>query len=170
MERLLYETDFLSLREREGYVYAHMTRTQGQLVVILPYRVVQGVTEYLARVEICPAHKLTADTYSITGGVSAHESPVEAAQRELMEEAGYHVIETRLESLGCVRPSKQSDTAAHLYAVDVTHDVQQAIKGDGSRWETGASVRWVSYEDGLELVDPLFITAMARLRGQSHGN
>lgn len=170
MYQSLYETKFLSLREREGYTYAHMSRAEGGLVALLPYRVLDRRTEYLARYEICPAHQLSPDTYAITGGIIDQEAPLQAAQREIKEEAGYQVERADFLALGMVRPSKQLDTRAYLFAVDVTAREQRAITGDGSRWEQGASVRWLTYEEGLALVDPLFVTAMARLKGDYHGD
>lgn len=164
MIKTLFENNFVAIKENMGYSYLHIVRSNGRLVAILPYRVVNGEQEYLARVEICPAHSLEAATYSITGGVEKNESLVAAAKRELNEESGYTVEMEDFVHLGEVRPSKQSDTIVGLFAVDVSNKEQHAILGDGSRWEQNASVKWVSFEDGLNVVDPLFITALARLR------
>lgn len=68
----------------------------------------------------------------MTGGVKPGELPITAAKRELLEETGYEVIESELVSLGCVYPSKQEDTGAYLFAVDVTGKVQYPIRADGS--------------------------------------
>lgn len=163
----LYENNFLAIREESGYYYYHMTRTDGRLVAILPHRLRAGERQYLARVEICPAHSLEPDLYAITGGVTPGEAPLEAAVRELGEEAGYHMSAADFRHLGSVRPSKQADTIADLFAVDVTGRRQRAITGDGTRWEQGASVQWVSFEQGLAIADPLFIAAMVRVHMQA---
>ncbi len=163
----LFANDFIAVKEHDGYTYAHLTRTAGRLVALLPFRGSGDAQTYLARVEVCPAHSDDPGVYSITGGVRPNETPLEAAARELTEESGYQAAAAEFTVLGEVRPTKQADTTVTLLAVDVTDKVQAAIVGDGTRWEQDAGVKWVTYADGLGIIDPLFITLMARLRGQT---
>lgn len=162
----LWGNNFLALMEIESYTFCHEVRTDGKTVSLLPFRSTEHGREYLARVEICPAHDVTQPgQYSITGGVRPGEAISVCAIRELKEEAGYEATESELIDLGTVRPSKMMDTTVYLYAVDVTDKTPQTIEGDGTRWETGASVKWVTLEQGLKNLDPLFITAILRLGG-----
>lgn len=58
-----------------------------------------------------------------TGAIAAGESPAEAANRELGEEAGFHAA--RLEPLGRFRPDKaHCDEIAHLFAGRALHPVR----------------------------------------------
>lgn len=155
----------------------HMARTDGRLVALVPFRRTARGLEFLARVEICPAHfpkdtakaAMQARRYSITGGVKAGETFAQTAVRELLEEAGYAVSDEALIDLGQVYPSKQEDTLAQLYSVDLTNETQAEIKGDGTVWEEGAGVEWLPYRDGLQVIDPVFVTAMVRVHDQQQG-
>lgn len=170
MTKTVFENDFLAIQEREGYFFFHMTRTNGKLVVVVPYRKLDNNIEYLARIEICPAHGLTPNLYSITGGVELDETPIQAARHELAEEAGYYVDEEQFVVLGEVRPSKQSDTIAYLYTIDLSSVDQKPIKGDGSRWEENAGVKWVSFGEGLEIEDSLFLSGMFLTKEKMYGS
>lgn len=164
--KVLFQNQFLAVHEREGYTFSHEVRANGHIVAIVPFRRIGDGVEYLARIEICPAHSLEPARYSITGGARENETPVMTAKRELLEESGYDVNASMLVPLGNVRPSKSADTIVHLFTVDVTDLPQETPQGDGSRWEEGASVEWVSYMDGLQIHDPLFVTALVRLGEQ----
>lgn len=171
------ESPFLHLINREGYVFLHMVRTQGRLMAIVPFRLQDQQLQFLARIEICPAHApantskadMTAARYSITGGPKADETLPACAVRELSEEAGYVVNPADLIDLGQVYPSKQEDTIAQLYSVDLSGLSQNKIEGDGSEWEEGAGVEWVSYAVGLQIADPLFVTALVRVHALLKG-
>jgi 8-oxo-dGTP pyrophosphatase MutT (NUDIX family) len=170
MIKTVFENDFLAIQEREGYFFFHMTRTNGKLAVVVPYRKSGKNIEYLARIEICPAHGLTPNLYSITGGVELDETPVQTARHELAEEAGYYVNEKQFVALGEVRPSKQSDTIAYLYTIDLSSVDQKRIKGDGSRWEENTGVKWVSFREGLGIADSLFLSGMFLTKEIMYGN
>jgi 8-oxo-dGTP pyrophosphatase MutT (NUDIX family) len=170
MTNTVFENKFLAIREREGYYFYHSTRTNGKLVVVVPYRKLGDTVEYLARVEICPAHSLSPSIYSITGGVNAEETPLNAAKRELAEEAGYYVETEQLVMLGQLRPSKQSDTIAYLYSADLSGVDQQAIEGDGSHWENEATVKWVSFTEGLQVADTLFLSGLLLTKDKLYGS
>lgn len=163
LDNLLFQNAFLAMYEREGYIFLHEVRTNGLNVALLPFRIGQSGYQYLARVEICPAHSMTPAKYSITGGSKHGESMRECAQRELLEEAGYVANQDELIDLGVVRPSKREDTITHIFGVDVSNKPQKTPTGDGSRWEEDSSVEWVNFEEGLSIQDPLFVTALSRL-------
>jgi 8-oxo-dGTP pyrophosphatase MutT (NUDIX family) len=119
--------------------------------------------EFLARLEVCPAHGPELELCSITGGVEPEETIEQAALQELWEEAGFRANEYDLISLGQVHPSKSADTIVYLFAIDVGGTPQSTPKGDGTEWEKDASVEWVDHKQGVHIYDPLFVTSMTRL-------
>ncbi len=165
MDTELFRNQFLAIIDRDGYTFLREARCDGQIVSLLPFRTNADTEQidFLARLEICPAHGSELERCSITGGVEPGQSIEEAALLELWEEAGYRVEVEKLVSLGQVRPSKASDTVVHLFAVDVTGKPQAPPPGDGSRFAANASVEWVDYDQGIQIADPLFVTAMTRL-------
>lgn len=167
MEHVVFANRFLAVIDRDGYTYIHEVRCGGQIISILPFRLTTHGRSYLARRETCPAHEALneqPELCSITGGVDAPHTPADTAQIELLEEAGYSISSDELIPLGWVKPSKAMDTVAHLFAVDVTSKTPNAAVGDGTKWEAGASVEWVSEKLGLDIGDPLFVVALARLK------
>jgi len=160
----LFANQFIAIIDRDGYTFMHEVRCEGQIVALLPYRNLAGnQREYLARLEICPAHTPDLELCSITGGKEPNKSVAETAVQELWEEAGYQATIEELIALGKVRPSKASDTTAHLFAVDVTGKEQSTPEGDGSRFEVGSSVQWLDYEQAVQVEDSLLVTTITRL-------
>lgn len=169
MDRILFSNEFLAIIERNGYFFFHETRCNGSIVALLPFRItVHENFEFLARLEVCPAHGQEAELCSITGGLEEDSTIEHTAQSELWEEAGYQVSIDDLINLGQVHPSKSSDTVAHLFAIDVTTKVQSTAPGDQSRFEQNSTVQWVDYNQGISIQDPLFVTALIRLSDRLH--
>jgi 8-oxo-dGTP pyrophosphatase MutT (NUDIX family) len=164
LDRVLFHNQYLAVIERDGYTFVREVRCNGIIVALLPFRNRNSEIEFLARLEVCPAHGSKMEQYSITGGVELGESVEEAARKELWEETGYRVGVDDLFSLGQVRPSKSADTIVYLFAIDVTGKSQSAPPGDGTCFEANASIVWVDYDRGIQIVDPLFITAIIRLQ------
>ena len=98
-----------------------------------------------------------------TGGLEKGRTILETAQQELWEEAGYKAEQKEFINLGQVRPSKSSDTIVHIFGINVTKKIQSKPKGNGSYYEKNASVEWIDYKSGIQIVDPLFVTAITRL-------
>ena len=163
LDNILFQNKFLAIVDRDGYTFLREVRCDGKIVAMLPFRRLVNQIEFLARLEVCPPHGPELELCSITGGVDPEETVPEAARQELWEEAGYEASEKELVPLGEVRPSKSSDTIVYLFAVDVTEKEQMTAPGDGTAYEAGASVQWVDFDQGLQITDPLFVTAMARL-------
>lgn len=97
--KTLFPNPWLSLMQIEdvdkgvsGYVYAHETRSDGKIVLVLPFREKNenafGGIEVLFRKEVTPSWDMNPKLSGITGGVE-DEDPAEDALRELEEEAGY---------------------------------------------------------------------------------
>ena len=164
MDKELFRNQYLAVIERDGYTFSREIRCDGVIVSLLPFRNNSDEIEFLARLEICPAHGPELELCSITGGVEPRGVIEEAAQQELWEEAGFRVDVDELISLGQVRPSKSADTVVHLFAVDVTEKAQSTAPGDGSCFETNASVVWVDYDQGIQIADSVFVTAITRLQ------
>jgi len=160
---VVFETPFISLIDRDGYIFLHESRAAGQIVALLPYRDSGSEREYLARLEVCPAHSPQLERCCITGGVNPNSTPPAAAVQEMYEEAGYRITQDALIPLGTVRPIKSADTTVHLYAIDVTGMIAVTAPGDGSKFEVGSSTEWVEYAAAVEQKDPLLIAALARL-------
>jgi 8-oxo-dGTP pyrophosphatase MutT (NUDIX family) len=145
-------------------------------VAVVPYRHVKdysltelGITEteYLARFEIHAAHDdFRFEMGAITGGYDKpNENYAECAARELYEEAGYSVEADKLQFIGHVHPSKATDTVMYLYAVDLSDYTGEVVApvGDGTACEEGGYAKWVRIGDAVKSVDPLFVTAIARI-------
>ena len=164
MDKVLFRNQYLAVIERDGYTFSREIRCDGVIVSLLPFRTSGDDVEFLARLEICPAHGPELEQCSITGGLGQGESVKETARQELWEEAGYRVGVDDLISLGQVRPSKSADTIAHLFAADVTDKSQSTPPGDGTCFEVNASVVWVDHDQGIQVTDPLFVTAITRLQ------
>ena len=164
-DKILYQNEYLAIIERKGYFFSREIRCNGIIVTLLPFRINKGTgMEFLARLEVCPAHGEDLTLYSITGGLEKGKTIKETAQQELHEEAGFQVELDEFIDLGHVRPSKAADTTVYLFAVDVASKLQSAPQGDGSKFEANASVKWVNYKQGIQIEDPLFVTALTRLR------
>jgi len=166
MDNMLFRNRFLAIFERDGYTFMHEVRCNGVIVSLLPFRFAPDGkrVEYLARLEVCPAHGSELELCSITGGLEPGVTVAETACEELWEEAGYRAETSELIDLGTVRPSKASNTIVHLFAVDASEKLQSTPPTDGSRFEIGSSVEWVGHERGVQISDPLFVTAIARLQ------
>ena len=164
-DKELFRNQFLAVINRQEYTFVREVRCDGIVVALLPFRAntTGQPIEFLARLEVCPAHGPAPEQCSITGGLEPEQRVEEAAVQELWEEAGYRATENELISLGKVRPSKALDTTVYLFAVDVTGKKQLPPPGDGSRFEANATVEWVTYSQGINIADPLFVTALTRL-------
>jgi len=157
----LYKNDWLSLKEMDGYIYSHESRSNGKIVAILVVDSEKHPGEVLGRYEDCPPHEDGITLTSITGGVE--DDDVEGtAVMELKEEAGYVADETELIPLGTVRPTKSTDTTVYLFGIDVKGKEQGEAEGDGSEGEKGAYTDWVTEKEAVDCKDPLVATMIAR--------
>jgi len=163
MDSLLFENEYLALIERDGYFFVREVRCNGVIVGMIPFRMFNGQVQYLARLEITPPHNDQPELCCITGGLEPEQTLESCAVTELYEESGYRIEKEELLFLGTVRPSKSSDTTVYLFSVDLTRQIQDLPKGDGTRWEQDASVRWLSREEAIQIKDPLHIAGLARV-------
>lgn len=156
----LYENEWLSLRDTDGYIYSHETKGNGKKVAIL---VVDSDKpgKVIGRYENNNAHFDGLQLASITGTVEK-DDPLSTAVMEVDEEAGYFIKEDDLIPLGTVKPSKSADTVCHLYVVDVAGKSQHEPEGDGSEGEQGAYVKWITAKEAVECKDPLMSVLLMR--------
>lgn len=99
----------LELNIADGnYVFMHENRCNGNIVAVLPYRIVDNKIDVLVRYENNPAWTNKRDEFlltMITGGVENDIS--ETVMTELREEGGYVIDEIeRFEQIGSFRNSK----------------------------------------------------------------
>jgi hypothetical protein len=113
-DEVLWRGKYLSVCLRDGW-YEFLRNGTGHLVAVLGY----WGNHFLGRYEVCPPHNANYQMCALTGGVEQGEDPLAAAIREVKEEAGLDTEATQYRSLGTVRPSKASDTVAHLFACDL---------------------------------------------------
>lgn len=168
-ERVIHQTRFLTLREDEVRLPTGQTLRYG--VVACGHCV--GVLPFVGRDHVVMVRqwRYIAGCVTLempTGGVHAGELPEVAAQRELMEEAGYRA--GRLVPLGAYHTSKSSiDETAHLY---IGEDLVPAAAASDPTEDTRPVT--VLFSDVLAMVldgritDSMTIIAVlraARLRG-----
>jgi len=179
--RAICSNSWLSLMQTDsGYVFAHETRCDGEIVAILPYRkkMSKGVPfyQYLFRAEWVPCWKPSLKAISfddepnrpkfttiITGGIEDNDTASKTAQKELREEAGFDAPIENLIYLGSCAGTKSVDTIYHLYAIDVDSlGVREVdIEGDGTENEKHAYCYWT---DTVEhAVDPIAYTLYYKL-------
>src|SRR5262249_3647606 len=91
VDKVLFRNKFLAVIDRDGYIFCREVRSNGIVVAIVPFRKTATGVQYLARLEVCPAHGMEQELCSITGGLEPGESIEESAQAEILEEAGYRV-------------------------------------------------------------------------------
>jgi 8-oxo-dGTP pyrophosphatase MutT (NUDIX family) len=144
------------------YDFVREAHSEGITIALLPFRREQGkITAFLAREEICPAHSDQPELCCLTGGFQGNIK--ETARVELWEEAGYTATVDEFIVLGTARPTKSSDTLVYLFAIDVSDKLHSPPPGDGTYWEERATIKWVTYAEGIYNKDPLFVTAITRL-------
>lgn len=146
MESILFENPRLSIIDRNGYIYTH---TKNSVVYVLPYRYPKRGAYLLGHFEVCPAHSLQKELYAITGQCEPGADPLQIALLELHEEAGIVADSARFVSLSSGYLSKQADTVAYFFAIDVTDMPRGHAQTDGSQFERGSYCDWVSRAQAL---------------------
>ena len=166
--KTIFSNEWLSLKDKGGYIFAHESRCHGHIVAVLGWRKKKEM-EILGRFEDCPAHDNGISLSSLTGGIEEKGDwdamSLKFAQQELREEAGIEVDKDRFVSLGTIRPLKSSDAIIHLYSIELPDEEPvEDPEGDGSQGEVGAYCEWVSLEDAIDCKDPLVHSAILRLK------
>lgn len=159
-KKLLFKSKWINVYEYDSWFTA-IEQPQGDGVAIL---VVDSTREQvLVRLEHKPCHGIGVRQTSFTGTIEKNMSPIETAQKELLEEAGYLADLADFQYLGWVYPNKVSNYKQHLYSIDVAGLIQGPIEGDGTRGEAGAGAEWVSMQEALEINELSISACLARL-------
>ena len=149
-DKEVYSDDFLSIYQRytnlnpdNPYTFLFEKRSNGKLVVILPFRRNEnGELEFLIRKETVivwnPNEKYTV---SITGGVE-DDDPHKTAVMELAEEGGYITKFENFIYLGYTKIAKHANTNVFMYAIDLTNMKRTTAYSDGSDMEKIAFSYW----------------------------
>lgn len=166
--KTLFQTEWLSLRDVDGYVYSHEEKGQGHTITVLGWRK-RNKIEILCRFEICPAHGDNSNVlHSLTGLMEDTTMPLKErcvyyAQKELLEEAGIGSKKNKFEHLIDIRPSKSTDTVVHCYSVEL--DQEEPIEkplGDGTKREEGSFCKWLPI-DKIETTDGILLASLFEL-------
>lgn len=154
-----------------AYVCDAVVRPYGQdAVVVVVYARIAGALRVLVRNGLRPAIALGRDpdraplpesapelfvTELVAGIVEDHDRGAEGLARraaeEVREEAGFVVAPDKFVSLGAGSfPSPGCLVEKYYFmAVEVDPQHQQALDGDGSPMEEGASTRWLPLDDAI---------------------
>ncbi len=146
METVLFENSWLSIINRSDFIFTH---TKNSVVYVLPYRLPRREAYLLGRFEVCPAHGLHKSLCAITGQCEPDVDPLDIATLELYEEGGFVANLSQLVSLGSGYLSKQADTIAHFFTIDVTNMQRSTAVTDESVFEQGSYCDWVSRAEAL---------------------
>jgi 8-oxo-dGTP pyrophosphatase MutT (NUDIX family) len=146
METVLFAHARLNVINRDNYVFTH---TNNSIVYLLPYRYPQQDAYLLGRFEACPAHSQKIELYAITGQCEVGDDPLHVALKELYEEAGILSTPSQLVSLGSGYLTKQADTIAHFFAINITDMPRSKAPTDGSFFEQSSYCDWISRAQAL---------------------
>jgi hypothetical protein len=146
MKTVLFAHSRLSVINCNDYIFTH---TKNSIVYILPYRSPKRGAYLLGRFEACPAHSQHIELYAITGQCEAEADPIDVALKELYEEAGILATSSQLVSLGSGYLTKQADTIAHFFTINITNMSQGKAPTDGSYFEQNSYCDWVSRTQAL---------------------
>jgi ADP-ribose pyrophosphatase YjhB (NUDIX family) len=131
--------------------------SSGRVFATFPAAVVVAIVNRREELLLLESQRRPGAWEPVNGAVDEGETLLEAALREVREEAG---PELRVRPLGVVHASTfaYDDRVRHMISVVylMAHDGGAAVSGDDMR---GSHVRWVSFSliesDGLQLLAPL---------------
>jgi 8-oxo-dGTP pyrophosphatase MutT (NUDIX family) len=168
IDKVVYQDEWISIIDRNGYKFLHEQRCNGQIVAILPVRDSDNGIEFLLRKEICPPHGDESQLCCLTGGYDDDSISVDDTMvKELKEEAGYEVSTSKLVSLDWVYNSKAADTKVHLYTIDLTGVEQGIATTDGTELEKLASAEWCDLDDVMNCNDSYVLSILARIENNN---
>ncbi len=128
MDKFLFRNNYLAIIERDGYTFSREVRCNGIIVSLLPFRSKDRATEYLARLEICPAHSSEFQLCSITGGLESSKTIEETAKAELWDDmtCHYHGNKNSRDQIG----KNQQTVLCYLGVGNTFHPPQHSIEKD----------------------------------------
>ena len=151
--------------EGEGqYTFIREPNTNGQRVAVMPFDQ-GGPIKFLMRAEPVvpwmdePRMREPLFPCALTGGMEdPNEDPADAAMRELGEETGYVIEQSRLVDLGQTRTVNCLSTVYHLFAADVTGMLPKMVYTDGTPGEDGCRIVWTRtpHHHGCAIASTMF--------------
>lgn len=163
-DRVIAETPYLSLIERDGwYYFAKVPGSPGGVSILL-YRTGSDKS-VLGRYEITPAHNdIIPSLTAISGGIETDEVPLQTAIKESHEEGGYLLSISDFIHLGSCMLSTNQDTRVYLFAADVTGKERVDAPGDGTRGEVGSYCDWITPIQAIQSKSAFMSALIMRLR------
>ena len=167
---LVFESEFLSVRKNEHYMYAERKGIDSVAFILIANNISDE-----RRIGVIHEKKPPIDRYitSAFGGSIDKEHYKEdlrvLVQDEVLEESGFTVDLDSIEPLGRVFCSTQMDQFVYLFAVRV-NKTEQGTKTTTDTVELGASVTWFPTTEVFEMEDwkaPLIVSKL--LLSQSAG-
>lgn len=160
MEKIVFDCDWIKVKQTpKGYYFSE--RKGINSVAILLYRKVYeenlDFIEVLVRKQALPINNSQSNDDKdipelfdcpITGGIDGNDTPFEAAQKEILEEAGYNL--DKIKYFGQYYVGTQTNEIVYMFIANVTNMEQTDIKGDGTYFETIAKNVWTPIEKVLE--------------------
>ena len=163
--KTIFKEEWLSIKSNKGYTFLHEEKANGKLICVIPYRQNNGNMEYLMRYEICPAHGDEHEFCMIIGSYDNVDLTIEeTVVKELREETGYIVDQSKLQSLDWVWDSKVADTKVYLFTIDLTNLKSYEPLTDGTELEKTAYCKWVSLEECYKCKDPKAFVILHKMK------
>ena len=161
-DKVLYSNNWFDIIERTHDNEASMTgvKTKYGNVVVLPYTRENGkINKVGVMYEINPLWGDGQHPTTVTGGIEDGEDNLEAAKRELKEEAGYDVPNSDKWEFICeINASKLIDLRQPCFAVDVTGlETGEATK-DGTINEELSEFKMVDVREAIRIVNDAYLS------------
>ncbi len=154
MTKIKYSDDtFAVINYEETSPYGKFTRympSEGKFVLLLPFLRIKNKNMYLGKKQRIYAWDSHADNSSLTMPLKYH--PEVTACHIAKAELGLNVKESELIHLGMTFASKYSGDSHYLFALRL--EKKDVISDE---------LLWLSYDEVVEGVDPLFMMAVNRL-------
>ena len=119
-DRILAETSFLRLVDRDGWAFVERVNARA-VVVIVPLTAERRLL-FVEQYRIPLGGKVIEFPAGLVGDEPGREQEdlIEAARRELLEETGYHAATLRLVSTSATSPGLTSEMVRFILASDLT--------------------------------------------------
>lgn len=162
-DKILYKDDIISVREsvkeNSKYIYTHEEISNGNRIVVLPFRKKRGGRQFLLRREYIPCWDSHTDVCGISSKV-IDDNPELTAIKEIEKDTGYIVKASELIQLGVVSASKSSDTTYYLYGLDLSKKDKENEKLE---IEEDISF-WGDENDIMDSIDAQLVACFGKLR------
>lgn len=157
MEKILYEDQVYTLKrittETGEQTFLTHQESEGQMVLVLPFRKTMGKFSYLINRELVSGWDQHPDICGIT--IPVKYQPEVSAVHRLKELTGVEFNQKKLIHIGVCAASKNSGDTYFLFGLDLTHNEDDLTVG---------SLEWVDEKTVAESLDSQLIAALTRLK------